>query len=178
MNAKNINDNLDSLLEAAIREKGAVLHMKDLERKNAATMARRVAMKVTCYVAAAILVLGAVFSWKLSSDVRKVGYTFDPVAGQRGGSEISALMQEGNIPAARLKIRERRESLQGELLSPTTDNREYIAQMEADLQELDLLDAVCLMRQGKFLHARRALRRIKDSGGPFASTASELLEKL
>ena len=64
-------------------------------------------------------------------------------------------------------------------LSPE-DERDYQeAQYLYEMQTLDYLEAVALMRQGKFLKARRALKALAaDSSSNYQDEAQELLDKL
>ena len=112
--------------------------------------------------------------WRFSYNTRVAGYAFDPVAGQMGGSEITALMQERQIKKALVKIDEARENLAEEMAHPSSDDPEYRIQLETDRQELDFLSTVCAMRQGRYFKAKRALKAIAAGGGAFAEEARTL----
>lgn len=169
-------DNLDELLECAVREAGAIRHMEELDRQE---RMRRRGMRFMSYGAAACVSLGAFgMDYKLSSDARKVGYGFIPADGQAGGSEITALMQEKKIDEARELIVEAKSKIEEEFAVPLSDDPEYMAQLAADKDELDLLDAVCLLRKGKWLKGKKALKKIEAESGAFAQDAKDLLEKL
>lgn len=49
---------------------------------------------------------------------------------------------------------------------------------KAECQLVDYQDAVLLMREGRPLKARKALRTVAASGGYYASAAEEVLDKL
>lgn len=169
-------DNLDELLECAVREVGAIRHMEELDRQE---RLRRRVMRFMSYGAAACVSLGAFgMDYKLSNDARKVGNGFIPADGQAGGSEITALMQEEIIDEARELIVEAKSKIDEELAAPISDDPEYLAQLAADKDELDLLDAVCLLRKGKYFKGKKALKKIVSENGAFAQDAKDLLEKL
>ena len=84
-------DKLDQMLECAIREKWAVEHMKELDRREKIRRRRYVRSWAFGVAASFAIVIG--IDAKLSHDARSAGYAFDPTFGQMGGSEISALMQ-------------------------------------------------------------------------------------
>ena len=69
-------DSLDTMLECAIREKGAIEHMAALDRKE--RLHRRSRVQFFSYGIAACLAICVCVGLKLSNDVRKVGYAFDP----------------------------------------------------------------------------------------------------
>lgn len=167
--------NLDEMLESAIRMKGAKEYLQRVEARD---RRRRRHWATAGYSFAACCCLIVFGGWKLGHDARVVGYAFDPVAGQMGGSEITALMQERQIKEALVKIEEAREELAVEMEPPASSDPEYIAQLEADQQELNLLSAVCSMRQGKYFKAKRELKAIASGGGAFAAEAESLLEAL
>ena len=160
----------------AIREKGAKNHLANLEREIVARRKRN--FMYTAVAASLLLMLTVGFDMKLSHDVRSVGYAFNPVEGQSGGSEITALMQDKNISEALIKISEARGLIDEQRRNPTYEDAEYMAQLEIDTQELDFLEAVCYMRQGKYFKARRYLRIIALNEGHFSSEAQKLLGEL
>lgn len=170
-------DNLDELLECAIRETGAIRHMEELARLN---QKRRMFLQALSYGAAACLFIGAPFGidHKLSGEARKVGYAFIPADGQAGGSEITALMQDKKIAEAKDLIVAAKVQIEEEMKAPPSDDPEYLIQLTADKEELDLLEAVCLLREGRYFRAKKALKKITSTDGAFAKEAKELLKKL
>lgn len=165
--------NLDEMLESAIREKGAKEFLQRIEARDRRRQRRR---RTFVYSFAACLAILLVGGWRFSYNTRVAGYAFDPVAGQMGGSEITALMQKRQIKEALIKIDEAREILAEEMANPSSDDPEYRIQLETDRQELDFLSAVCAMRQGRYFKAKRALKEIAAGGGTFAEEARTLLE--
>ncbi len=169
------NEELIELLEDAIVEKGAIAHMQDLDRRQ-----KRHRRLWFCSVAAAaaciILFIGV--SLKLGHDAQTVGYAFNPVDGQMGGSEITALMQNHQMAEAREAIIEARGKLVQEIDNPSSSDPEYMEQLSIDSQELDLLEAVCFLREGRYFKAKKALQQIVEGNGAFASEAQSLLEAL
>ena len=169
------NEELIELLEDAIVEKGAIAHMQDLDRRQ---KQHRRAWFYSIAAAAACIILFFGVSLKLGHDAQTVGYAFNPVDGQMGGSEITALMQNHQIAEARVAITEAREKLAQEIENPSSSDPEYMEQLSIDSQELDLLDAVCLLREGRYFKAKKALQQIVKDNGAFASDAQSLLEAL
>ena len=167
---------LYNLMEAAIREKGAVAHLKRYESALRLRHRRIGWMAVSLAACLAVFLAGA--GLKLGYDARSAGYAFNPVKGQMGGSEITALMQEGRIPEALKAIDSARVSLRAEILNPSSDDPAYALQLQTDEQELDLLEAVCYMRTGQWFKSRKMLRAIARGGGAFTSEAEMLLERM
>mgnify|MGYP007056161547 CR=1 FL=1 len=179
-NRQTDDNELDLMLEAAVREKGAIEHLRELE---AGSSDNRVVpmgrwMKILSWSVAASLSIVACAGLKLDHDVREAGYAFDPVAGQRSGSSITALMNDRQIKEALKAIESARSSVNEQLEFPSTDDPEYTLQLKADSEELDFLAAVCHMRQGKYFRSKRELKAVRDGGGAFASDAEKLLDSI
>lgn len=164
--------NLDEMLENAIREKGAKEFLQRVEARDRRKQRR---WSTSVYSFAACLAIVLVGGWRFSHNTRVAGYAFDPVAGQMGSSEITALMQERQIKEALVKIEEARNAIALEMANPSSTDPEYASQLETDRQELDFLSAVCAMRQGRYFKAKRALKEIASSEGAFAEEARTLL---
>lgn len=167
---------LEEQIECAIREKGAKEHLVALEKSIVRQHRKRLGYIAIAASLALMLAIG--IDLKLSADIRAVGNAFDPVEGQSGGSEITALMQEGNVDDALLLIDEARILVAEEIAAPSSDDPEYRNQLEIDSQELDLLEAVCYMRQGKYFRAKKLLKSIASSEGHFSIEAERLLGEL
>ena len=172
---KTDNETLNELLECAIREKAAIKHMEELDRRSRLRIRR---IRFISYAAAACVALFAFTGIKLGHDARNAGYAFNPVAGQMGGSEITALMQEKQIRQALDAIGESRAKLAQEMADPSSPDPEYLDQLESDRQELDLLEAVCWLRQGHYFKGKKALKEIAFHDGVFATEAQSILESL
>ena len=95
-----------------------------------------------------------------------------------GGSEITALMQEKRIDEALEKIGSARVEINARRANPVSDDPEYLTQLSIDSQELDLLEAVCRLRKGQYLRARKSLNVIVNAGGAWSEDADRLLEEL
>ena len=82
---------LNEQIDCAIRERGAKSHLMDLEKE----IQRRNSLWVrTVSIAASFLLLLTIgIDVKLSADISEVGYAYNPIEGQSGGSEITALME-------------------------------------------------------------------------------------
>ena len=167
---------LDEQIECAVREKGAKAHLAALEQS--IMQRQRVLVRTLSIAASFILLIGVGVDLKLSNDVRAVGYAFNPVEGQSGGSEITALMERKEIKEALAKIDEARIIVGQEIADPISDDPDYLTQLEIDSQELDFLEAVCYMRQGKYFKAKKALKEIASSDGHYSHEAESLLEAL
>lgn len=167
---------LDEQIECAVRERGAKAHLAALEE----TIARRqrVWVRTLSIAASFLLIVGFGVDAKLSSDMRAVGYAFNPVEGQSGGSEITALMEVKDIKKALEMIAEARITLSDEMKNPVSDDPDYMLQLQIDSDELDFLEALCYMRQGKYVKARKHLRSISESDSHYSHEAESLLENL
>lgn len=170
------NDNLDTMLGCAIREKGVMEHMAEIDRHEQRQRRRRV--QFFSYGVAACLAVIVCTGMKLIHDARTAGYAFDPAFGQMGGSEITALMAENHIDEAVFKIEDARADLSYEKAAPSSTDPEYLQQLEADEQELDLLEAVCLMRKGRYFKAKKTLKSIIAEDGAWSAEAKQLLESM
>ena len=167
---------LDEQIECAVREKGAKAHLAALEQS--IMQRQRVLVRTLSIAASFILLIGVGVDLKLSNDVRAVGYAFNPVEGQSGGSEITALMERKEIKEALAKIDEARIIVGQEIADPISDDPEYLTQLQMDSQELDFLEAVCYLRQGKYFKAKKTLKAIASSHGHYSHEAESLLEAL
>ena len=87
-------------------------------------------------------------------------------------------MESKEIDKALAKIDEARLVVAEEIANPVSDDPDYMTQLQMDEQELDLLEAVCYMRQGKYIKAKRALRQISKSSGHYSYEAEQLLSSL
>ena len=169
-------DNLDQMLECAIRENGAIEHMKELDRRE--QVRRRQHISSWAFGVAASLTVVICINLKLGYDARTAGYAFDPTFGQMGGSEITALMQEKRLDEAMVQIDLTRKRLDIELATPPSSDPDYLLQLESDRQELDLLEAICLMRKGRYFKARKTLTAIVDANGAYKAEAQQLLNDM
>lgn len=169
-------DELDEILECAIREKNAIEYMEALDERKHSLMKRRV-VYVICGMAACLIIFCGT-NIKLKNDIRRAGNAFDPLYGQAGGSEITALMKDNRLDEARTLIVTEKKRLEDEMLSPTSTDPEYTAQLTIDNEELELLDAVCLMRKGQYFKAVKALKKIVSADGAFADEAKKLLRDI
>jgi hypothetical protein len=167
---------LNEQIECAVRERGAKSHLMEIEKE----IQRRNSFWVrTVSIAASFLIVLTIgIDVKLSTDIREIGYAFNPVDGQSGGSEITALMESKEIKKALGKIHEARVMVADETENPVSDDPDYMIQLQMDEQELDFLEAVCYMRQGKYIKARKALSRIAHSAGYYSHEAEQLLNSL
>ena len=157
-------------------EKGAKAHLAALEQS--IMQRQRVLVRTLSIAASFILLMGVGVDLKLSNDVRTVGYAFNPVEGQSGGSEITALMESKEIKEALVKIDKARIIVGQEIADPISDDPDYLTQLNMDSQELDFLEAVCYMRQGKYFKAKKALKEIASSDGHYSNEAESLLKAL
>lgn len=167
---------IDEHIECAVREKAAKAHLVELEKS--IVRRQRVLLRTISVAASLLLLICVGLDVKLSADIRTVGYAFNPVEGQSGGSEITALMENREIKTALAKISEAREMVKEEMSNPSSDDEDYMIQLQTDSEELDFLEAVCYMRQGKYFKAKRHLKAIVADGGYFSYEAGKLLKAL
>lgn len=167
---------LNEQIECAIRERGAKSHLMGLEKE--IQHRNRLLARTMAIAASFLLLLTIGIDVKISADIREVGYAFNPVEGQSGGSEITALMERKEIKVALVKINEARSIVDQEIADPISDDPDYLTQLQMDSQELDFLEAVCYMRQGKYFKAKKALKAIVTAAGHYSHEAESLLESL
>lgn len=168
------DDELNELLECAIRERGAIEHFEALDR----SMAWRKRLIWSISAAAACFILFGGIGIKLGDVARSAGESYILADSQRGGSEVTALIQENQIARARDVIVAKRLEIEKAITSPVSDDPDYLDQLSADLQELDLLEAICHLRQGHYFKAKRLLKEIVAEDGASAHEAMTVLEKL
>ena len=107
----------------------------------------------------------------------------DVVQPSRGGADFDAIVEaidSGSYEDAYALIADIRSAPAPEYdLSPEHVRDYQEAQYLYEMQTLDYLEAVALMRQGKFLKARRALKALAaDGSSNYQDEAQELLDKL
>ena len=174
-------DNIEEILEMAIRERGAMERMEALDRQMAAeTAASRSIRTWITSVAAACVLLVACGDATLRLRSRSVGYgyEFSEVSrGARSGS-IENLLDSKEFSKAYEEIQSAREETGKELANPSYDDPDYLSQLNTDLQELDFMEAIGHLRQGKFFKARKELKAIAGAEGTFAEDAESLLRKM
>lgn len=173
---KNENYDIDELLECAVREKGAIDRMKMLDVRSAAR--RRIWLKGISWCTAACLILCCGAGLKLRFDAKDAGYSVNPTEFCRGSSEITALMQEDRTDEAMALIDGRLTEIDESAISAEYEDSDYALQLKADIEELEYLKAVCLLRDGRWFKARKALKAISEAGGIYTAQATELLEML
>ncbi len=174
-------DNIEKILEMAIRERGAMERMEALDRQMAAEAAasRRRRTWITSVAAACVLFV-ACGDATLKLHTRSVGngYEFTDISrGARSGS-IEKLLNSKEFSAAYKEIQSTREEIREELQHPSYDDPDYLSQLNTDLQELDFMEAIGHLRQGKFFKARKELKAIAGAEGTFAEDAESLLRKM
>ena len=121
-----MKNDIDEMLECAIREKGLLADMAKLDAAALKHERRRTVTFVCSIAACLIMFIGIDLS--LSSIARRVGYGFEPAAGQMGGSEITALMQEKRIDEAL----EKRELIKISVLKNCADDPKELARILAE----------------------------------------------
>lgn len=149
---------------------------------------RRVIWTVTSIAAMFVLVIGFMNYNKTANTFRNEGllaYNNLEIPVARDGNQIDILaanayqmIGDGDYSLARKTIEEARDYIKTELIvEPRTDEEKYRNQ---DLQmkeyDLDWLDAIILMKQGKVAQARKTLKRIANSESPYLTMAKQILE--
>ena len=125
-----------------------------------------------------IIFLSLGINYKLNHDVMKAGYEYNLGLSQRGGSVITALMDTKNIKEALEMIDKERASVDKEIQNPMYNDSEYLIKLEMDSQALDLLEAVCYMRQGKYFKAKKLLKNIVMANGYYSKEAKNLIDSI
>ena len=174
-------DNIEDVLIRAIREKGAMERMEALDKQMAAKVAvsRRRRTWLTS-VAAACVLLVACTDVSLRLHTRSVGYGYEFTGVSRGArsGNIENLLNDTQFPKVYEEIQTAREETLKELERPSYDDPDYINQLNTDLQELDFIEAVAHLRQGKFFKAKKELKTISASDGAYSQDADSLLRKM
>lgn len=168
-------ERIDEMLECAIREKGLKNRMGELDAQQKLFWSPTIKRVFYSAAACVILVMGG--SFKLSNDAKTAGYTYDISGGQRGGAAIIALVEDRKFNEARDMIVVQLAELTSEAAELEKDSPEYI-QLSEDVDELEFLNCICLLRQGKYFKARKALKHIVRGEGIYVNDAMMLLEKL
>ena len=165
-----MKNNIDEIIECAIREKGLLEDMKEIDRR--LRKKKRNHLRTIIFSAAACLIVLIGVNIRLHSIATRVGYT------QRGNSEITALIQEKRLDEALAKISSSLVEVNAKAAENGISDPDYIAQLTADRQELAILEAACRLRKGQYLKARRILKGLVNAGGAWSDDAKILLEKL
>lgn len=169
-----MKNNIDELIECAVRERGLLEDMNRMDRE----LHRRKRLHVMAYIAAACIALVLCLNISLYHIAITAGNGFMPSLAQRGSSEITALMQENRLDEAIERIRASKTEVNARLSSPESEDAGYRSQLRADIQELDLLEAICRLRKGQYLRGRRILKDIVNAGSAWSGDAERLLEEL
>lgn len=169
-----MKDNIDELIECAIREKSLLEDMKKID----STMHRSKRLHVMTYIAVACLALALCLNISLYRISMAAGNSYIPSLAQRGSSEITALMQENRLDEAIERINAAKTEVNARLPSPELEDADYRNQLRSDIQELDLLEAICRLRKGQYLRGRKILKCIVNAGGAWSEDAGKLLEEL
>lgn len=167
---------IDEQIDCAIREMGAKKHLQQLEHNIANK--RRMRMYTVSVAASFIIFLSLGINYKLNYDVKKAGYEYNLGLDQRAGSGITALMDNKSIKEALEMIDKARVNVDKEIQNPMYNDSEYLIQLEMDSQELDLLEAVCYMRQGKYFKAKKQLKNIVRENGYYSKEAKNLIDSI
>lgn len=171
-----MKNNIDEIVECAIREKGLLEDMKSIDTK--LRIQRRNRLRTSVFSTAACLAILIGVNIRLHSIAIRVGDRFTPTFTQRGNSEITALIQEKRLDEALAKISSSLVEVNAKAAENGISDPDYIAQLTADRQELALLEAVCRLRKGQYLKSRRILKGLVNAGGAWSDDAKILLEKL
>lgn len=174
-------DNIEDILIRAIREKAAMERMEALDRQmDARALAAKRRRNWIASVAAACVLLVACGNATLKLHTRSIGYGYEFTEVSRGAkaSIIENLLDNKEFSKAYKEIQSTREETRKELANPSYDDPDYIIQLNTDLQELDFMEAIGHLRQGKFFKARKELKAIADADGTFAEDAESLLQKM
>lgn len=96
----------------------------------------------------------------------------------RGTDNIIQAIDEGSIRDALSLIDSYREKINNDLTSCTEEDLDVVYELEADLRELDFLEAVCYLRQGTYFKARKKLQGIMAEDSIYGGDAYRLFNEL
>lgn len=132
---------------------------------------------ISSAIAACLLFAVCTISF-LGYHAQKVGYEFILSGGERGTTEIEALMEMRDNNAAIAKIAESREWIETEKENPMYDDQIYLDNLRRQEQELDFLEAICQLRRWHYFSGKKSLKKIANGGGAYAEEAQRLLRML
>ena len=149
---------------------------------------RRVIWTVTSIAAMFVLVIGFMNYNKTANTFRNEGllaYNNLEIPVARDGNQIDILaakayqmIGDGDYSLARKTIEEARDYIKKELIvEPRTDEEKYRNQvLQMKEYELEWLEVIMMMKQGKVMNSKRILRRIISSNSPYSKIARTLLD--
>lgn len=149
---------------------------------------RRVIWTVTSIAAMFVLVIGFMSYNKTANTFRNEGllaYNNLEIPVARDGNQIDILaakayqmIGDGDYSLARKTIEEARDYIKTELIvEPRTDEEKYRNQvLQMKEYELEWLEVIMMMKQGKVMNSKRILRRIISSNSPYSKIARTLLD--
>lgn len=109
------------------------------------------------------------------------GYDFISFESQirgRGTDNIIQAIDEGSIHDALSLIDDYREKINNDLTSCTEEDSDMVYELDADLQELDFLEAICYLRKGVYFKAKKKLQFIMAADSIYGEDASRLFNEL
>ena len=149
---------------------------------------RRVIWTVTSIAAMFVLVIGFMNYNKTANTFRNEGllaYNNLEIPVARDGNQIDILaakayqmIGDGDYSLARKTIEEARDYIKTELIvEPRTDEEKYRNQvLQMKEYELEWLEVIMMMKQGKVMNSKRILHRIISSNSPYSKIARTLLD--
>lgn len=135
---------------------------------------RRIA--ITCVAAASLLVFGSLGYLSYNAHSVGMGYQLS-IDNSRGADPITDLINNGDYSGAQKGIAETKENLEKtreEFANKPAAYQYYCEQIEY----LDLLDAVCELRQWHYFSAKKKLKAIVNNDGIYKEDAQQLLNNL
>jgi hypothetical protein len=149
---------------------------------------KRVLWTITSIAAVFVLVIGFMNYNKTANTFRNEGllaYNNLEIPVARDGNQIDILsakvyhmIGDGDYSLARKTIEEARVYIKAELMEePRTDEEKYRNQV-LQMKEYDLewLEVIMMMKQGKVMNSKRILHRIITSNSPYSKSARTLLD--
>lgn len=140
-------------------------------------------LKCTSYAIAACFVAAVCMVGILNHQTYIVGKGYDFISFEsqirgRGTDNIIQAIDEGSIRDALSLIDDYREKINNDLTSCTKEDSDMVYELDADLQELDFLEAICYLRQGTYFKARKKLQFIMAADSIYGEDASRLFNEL
>ena len=151
---------------------------------------RRVIWTVTSIAAMFVLVIGFVKYNKAANTFKNEGllaYNNMEIPVARDGNQIDILaanaykmIGDGDYSLARKTIEEARDYIKTELIvEPRTDEEKYRNQvLQMKEYDLDWYEAILLLKMGKVVKSKLALKKIAYSDNQYASIARQVLDSL
>lgn len=168
----------------AIQKKGAKEYLQNIERniQHKARRARIFKIYIPAIAVAACLFIGVFFQIRLEQTCRNIGYgiPLEIEYGRDGNTldSIIGLIETGDFKTALSLVQQERESSAHSFDLNTDEGRYLKHQTDIYMADLDWYEAIIYLRSGRYLAAKRCLKRIVSEQGYYSSMASDILSRM